>query len=86
MNMHSNIKSAGNDKIWQYMNVCLHRQTEQVIEDEKNGKREEGAESQMVKKNTHLACSQFSFPTEVRQRSYSNDHEQKSFFHLYSVA
>lgn len=39
--------------------------------------------SQMGKKNKHLACSQFSFSTDVRQRSYSNDHEQKSL--VYTV-
>lgn len=63
--------------------VCTLSQTERDIDDEKNGKREEDAESQMGKKKKHLACSQFSFPADVRQRNYSNDHEQKyltSFF------
>lgn len=71
-----------------YECVCTLSQTERDIDDEKNGKHEEGAEGQMGKKNKHLACSQFSFPTEVRQRSYSNDHEQKSFtsfFFIYTV-
>lgn len=55
------MKRFGN--IWSC--VCTSSQTERDIDDEKNRKRKEDAESQMGKKNKHLACSQFSFPTNV---------------------
>lgn len=69
------------------MCLWLHLELKQsgMTADDKNRKCGEVAKSLMG--NKHLACSQFSFSTDVRQSSYSNDHEQKSFtFRLYSVA